>query len=115
MDIEVRSNEGHELHVLVYQIKRLGLIAELYYGNSKLRSMHTHGGHRNPRSIEREMENGHVHFPTKRYPLVRSQSTYAYEIDFDVEDRIDFLFMFCELMNIDIDSVQLSLESGGRR
>lgn len=113
-ELEVRTSEGHELHLLAYRAGRIGLVAELHHGDVKLRSMHNHYGHRNPGS-EVVMDNGHIHFPTERFPLIKSKSTYAYEVECPDDDILDFLDTFCALLNISIDVLQMTLEAGGRR
>ena len=106
-DIQVTSN-GRPGYKLKAYADRVGhLFAELHYGNRKTRSLHTHEGHKNPMEQD-ELPNGHMHFPTHRYPLEQGQSQYAYEEWCDEHDELEaFLLHFCDLLCINIDASQL--------
>ena len=106
-DIQVTSN-GRPGYKLKAYADRVGhLFAELHYGNRKIRSLHTHDGHKNPNKRD-ELPNGHMHFPTRRYPLAQGRSQHAYEewCD-DYGDLVAFLLHFCHLLGIEIDASQL--------
>ena len=114
LEIEVVSNEGDRMSLKAYRWKG-GLVAELHIGNEKLRSFHTHSGHRHPHGCYR-MTNGHMHFPTNKFPLVYGGNSYAYEQHCSDADCLNtFVELFCSLLNISIDTFQLFLGTGGRR
>ena len=115
LEMSVFTYDGHELTLVAYRNKWQELYAELHMGDRKIRSLHTHQGHRNP-SHEEEMSNGHMHFPTEQFPLAENRSQYAYEVDCDDMDRLtDIVQYFGALLDIEIDALQLQLEQGGRR
>ena len=114
LELEVVSNEGHRMSLKAYVWKG-GLVADLHLGDEKLRSLHTHSDHRDPRGHYR-MPNGHIHYPTYKFPLVTGCSSYAYEQDCSAGDCLnDFVELFCSLLNIEMNAFQLMLDTGGRR
>ncbi len=115
LELPVVTEEGHQLNLLSYMRKGGELYTELHYGDIKLRSLHTHAGHRNP-GEDQEMPDGHMHFPTTLYPLIGSKNTYAYEIDCpSMDSPTDLVSFFCTMLDIDLDSLQLHMDTGGRR
>ena len=107
------SEEGHLLLLVGYRTKE-ELYAELHWNDIKIRALHTHPRHRNPGSRSR-MADGHMHFPTSKYPLIGHRSSYAYEEDCnDWSDLNSFIEVFCTMLNIELDTYQLVLEHGGR-
>ena len=109
------TSEWQNLSLVAYGTKWGDLVVELHKGDEKLRSFHTHEGHHNPGHAE-VMDDGHMHFPTAKYPLIRNRSEYAYEVDCPPMHRLTDIAQFVgALLNIDIDSLQLHLDSGGRR
>ena len=86
-------------------------MADLYHQSVKMRALHTHEGHRNP-GDRYSLHNGHVHFPTLAFPLVYGKSSYAYESDCsDSEDLVLFIELFCALLDIELGSFQLIIDS----
>ena len=80
-----------------------------------MRALHTHNGHRNP-GEDVEMPDGHMHFPTRWHPLVVSKSSYTYEFECDEHKSLEpFVLLFCALLDIEIDSLQFEMDTGGRR
>ncbi len=115
MEMSVVSEEGHNLTLVAYMEKWSKSYVELYRGDLKIRSLHSHSGHSNP-EYGIEIGNGHMHFPSQNYPLVEKKSQYAYAVDFPFMDRLtDSVQFFGTVVNIEIDALQLQLESGGRR
>ena len=114
LEMNVIASEGQEITLLAYKEKWGEVIVELHRGDEKIRSLHTHEGHRNP-GHGYGMSDGHMHFPTRQYPLVKNRSQYAYEVDCPYMDRLtDIVQYFGGFLNIEIDALQLQLENGGR-
>ena len=87
------------------------MIGDLYHQSVKMRALHTHEGYRNP-GEPFSLHNGHVHFPTLAFPLVYGRSSYAYESDCsDSEDLVLFVELFCALLDIELGSFQLIIDS----
>ena len=109
-ELRVESDQGDELLLKAY--KEGGeMIAELHYESDKIRALHTHEGHLNP-GWQQPLPNGHMHFPTNRYPLVRGASSYAYEIPCsDEENLVLFIELFCALLDIELGALQTTLDS----
>ena len=106
-DIHVTSNGRPGFRLKAYANPVGHLFAELHYGSRKIRALHTHEGHKNPKGQD-ELPNGHMHFPTHRHPLVSDRLQYAYEVCCDEYDPLDvFLLCFCDLLGIKIDPSQL--------
>lgn len=107
------SDEANGLLLVAYKTKN-ELYAELHWDDVKIRALHTHPGHCNP-GCWSPMPDGHMHFPTYRFPLIGNRSTYAYVEDCDdYHDLNSFVEKFCALLNIELDTYQLILEHGGR-
>ena len=90
------------MKLIVYSNKYDNFFAELHDGDTKLRALHTHEGHRNPDPSRTALGGPHMHFPSVRYPLVYGRSSYAYRID-DCPDFgavIDCLRFFCAELGI---------------
>ncbi len=116
IELLVDTPEG-SLDLVAYGDRKGDFFAELHDGNVKLRSLHTHYGHRNPGAPEgTRLENGHMHFPSERYPLITSGYEYGYPIELPKFDYpYDILLFFCDDLDIQIDRMQLQLALGGRR
>jgi len=115
VEMLVVTDDGQTLNLVAYQRSGMIFYTELHRGETKLRSLHNHGGHRNPGN-QPEMENGHMHFPTVNRPLVGFRGTYAYEMDCpEFEESTDQVQFFCAVVDITIDELQLQLRTGGRR
>ena len=113
IELPVLSEEGHSLLLVGYRTKG-ELYAELHWDDIKIRALHTHPGHLNPGS-RHQMADGHMHFPTSKYPLIGHRSSHAYEEDCDdCDDLNSFIEVFCATLNIELDMYQLVLEHGGR-
>ena len=111
--LRVESDAGEEL--LLNSFRRGGgdLMAELYFQDVKMRALHTHDDHLNPDGYL--MPNGHMHFPTYRFPLTRGNSSYAYEVDCtDDIDLNEFMDIFCALLNMHKGNFQLPLPTQRR-
>ncbi len=113
-ELQVESNRGDDLMLKAYKERRQ-MIAELHYRSTKIRALHTHEGHRNPR-CPRPLPNGHMHFPTNNYPLGGGPSSYAYEIPCsDEENLVFFIGLFCAELDIELGAFQMTLDSATRR
>ena len=103
IELLVETPEGDRLQVLGFVEKGNRFVAELHFGDLKLRAMHTHPRHCNPGSSW-HMSDGHIHFPTKEFP----QGRYAYEVYCpDDCEFLEFLQDFAAVINLDISDVQL--------
>ena len=115
MELSVITEEGHYLNLLSYMTKGGDLYTELHHGDIKLRSLHTHPGHRNPGEYD-EAPDGHMHFPKTLYPLIGGRNTYAYEVDCPgMDSTTDLVSFFCTILDINLDSLQLQMDTGGRQ
>lgn len=109
VDSVVVTADGEQLQFVAYVEKGRNFIAELYFGETLLRSMHTHYGHRNPDSSG-PFPDGHIHFPTVQYPLVVRGRSYAYEMLLPEDTEfVQFLQDFAAVINLDFPVTQLSL------
>ena len=114
LEFQVESDQGHDLLLKAYK-EGGNLIAELHYQSVKMRALHTHEFHHNPR-CRQPLPNGHMHFPTNRYPLGTGPSSYAYETHCSDEESLAlFLELFCALLNIESRSFQTTLDSATSR
>ena len=111
--LRVESDAGEELQLNAFRRGGGDLMAELYLQDLKMRALHTHDDHLNPDGYL--LPNGHMHFPTYKFPLSRGNSSYAYEVDCtdDVELN-EFLDIFCALLNIYKGNFQLPLPTQRR-
>ena len=113
-EFRVESDQGHDLLLKVYK-EGGNLIAELHHQSVKMRALHTHEFHHNPR-CRQPLPNGHMHFPTSTYPLSTAPSSYAYEIHCsDEENLAHFLALFCALLNIELGAFQTTVDSATSR
>jgi len=110
-DIEfvITTQEGHMLHMTGYCLPDLEEChLDLQHGKVILRKFHTHEGHINPMRQNHPTARLHMHFPSIRFPLIESRSSYAYSIDdgdgFD--DVADCLEFFCAELDIDLGGWQ---------
>ena len=111
MGLQVESDLHDDPLILRAYRQRNGLYAELYYQAVKIRALHTHDGHRNP-GDRFHLLNGHMHFPTVEFPLIANRSSYAYEVNCSAEvDLVEFINLFCDLLNIKLGSFQATLDS----
>ena len=111
LELQIETNEGNVALLRAYRRKGGDLMADLYHQSVKMRALHTHEGHRNP-GERYSLPNGHVHFPTLAFPLVYGRSSYAYESDCsDSEDLALFVELFCALLDIELGSFQLIIDS----
>ncbi len=110
-ELQIETNEGNVVLLRAYRRKGGDLIADLYHQSVKMRALHTHEGHRNPED-RYSIPNGHIHFPTLAFPLVYGRSSYAYESDCsDSENLALFVELFCALLDIELGSFQLIIDS----
>jgi len=115
-ELIVDNAEYHTLHLVAYQQGDGEFYVELHHGDTKLRSLHTHDSHRNPDPERTVVPGPHVHFPSRRFPLLYGREEYAYPLDTPrFSDSIDSILFFCAHVGIDIDSMQLQLAFGGGR
>lgn len=113
MRLRVDSDAGEELLLNAFRRGGGDLMAELYFGDLKMRALHTHDDHLNPDGYL--MPNGHMHFPTYRFPLTRGNSSYAYEVDCtDDVELSEFVDIFCALLDIQKGNFQLPLPTQRR-
>lgn len=110
-ELQIETNEGNVVSLRAYRRKGGDLMADLYHQSVKVRALHTHEGHRNP-GERYSLPNGHIHFPTLAFPLVYGRSSYAYESDCsDSEDLVLFVELFCALLDIELGSFQMIIDS----
>ena len=110
-ELQIETNEGNVVLLQAYRRKGGDLMADLYHQSVKTRALHTHEGHRNP-GDRYSLHNGHIHFPTLTFPLAYGRSSYAYESDCsDSEDLALFVELFCDLLDIELGSFQLIIDS----
>ena len=113
-EFAIESNLGEDLLLKAYKEGRQ-MIAELHYHSTKIRALHTHDGHWNPRGSQ-PLPNGHMHFPTNNFPLGSGPSSYAYEIACsDEENLVLFIGLFCAELDIELGAFQITLDSASRR
>ena len=114
LELLVITEEGQQLTLVAYLRKGSGLFVELHKGDEKWRSLHSHYGHCNPGSHD-EIPDGHMHFPTEKYPLIGGEKTYAYGIECpDLDTPEEFVQLFCAILNVNLDALQLQLGTSGR-
>lgn len=114
LELQVESDLRDDPLILRAYRQRNGLYAELHYQSLKIRALHTHDGHRNPGDRFR-LPNGHMHFPTVEFPLIANHSSYAYEVDCSTDvSLVEFIGLFCDLLNIRLGWFQATLDSVGR-
>ena len=114
LELLVVTEEGHQLTLVEYVRKGSGLFVELHRGDEKWRSLHSHYGHRNPGSHD-EIPDGHMHFPTEKCPLIGGKETYAYGVECpDLDTPDEFVQLFCAILNVNLDAMQLQLDTSGR-
>lgn len=110
-DFQLETDEGDVISLRAYRRRGGDLIADLHYHSVKMRALHTHEGHRNPRSQHR-LPNGHMHFPTTHFPLVTGKSSFAYESPCsDDQELVLFIDDFCALLGIELGPFQLTLDA----
>ena len=106
--LRVESDTGEDLLLNVFRRGGGDLMAELYFRDLKMRALHTHDGHLNPDG--NLTPNGHMHFPTHRFPLTRGNSSYAYDLDCSDDVTLyQFVEIFCFSLEIDLGNFQLPL------
>ena len=111
VELRVVTEEAHELRLRIFRRKGGDWMAELYWGTTKVRALHTHSGHRNP-NHHGALPNGHIHFPTNRYRLVEGGNSYAYEHNCDEDiDGHDFLQVSCAVLDINLDEFQTRFDT----
>ncbi len=116
IELVVDTEEGHSLDLVAYRKPDGELYAELHNAQVKLRSLHTHDGHRNPDPERTPVSGPHMHFPSRKFPLLVSRHEYAYPIEMSrLYEPFDILQFFCQELDIRIDEHQFQLDLGGRR
>ena len=105
--LHVESSAG-QLMVLDGYESQGHVYVELRMGKLILRKLHTHSGHRNPDSKE-EVDGVHMHFPSRRFPLLKDRRSHAYRIDAEIDCVADGLQLFCLLTNIEVEGIQAYL------
>lgn len=113
VDIPVQTIEDHALNLTGY-IDGLGQVyLALHHGTDTLRKHHTHSSHYNPGG---DLVDGpHMHFPSRRHPLVEGRSSYAYPLDDSddyYDDITDAVELFCSELDITITNWQPYLAQG---
>ena len=100
----ISTREGHTLHLTGYCLTDL---EECYLALQQrklvLRKFHAHEGHINPMGRNHPITRIHMHFPSIKFPLIESRSSYAYSIDEDGFNNVaDCLEFFCAELSIDL-------------
>ncbi len=93
--------------IVAHQNRRQDIYIELKEGRRALRKLHSHEGHYNPGGIL--VPRAHMHFPSRRYPLLPDGSSYAYPVEAEMETAADGVLYFCDLLGISIDGIQYFL------
>ncbi len=113
-ELQIESDRDAMLLLRAYRRKGGDLMAELHHQSVKMRALHTHEGHRNP-GCRHPLPDGHMHFPSVRYPLESGPLSYAYELDCPDDDHlVIFIDRFCALLDIQLGPFQLTLNSAGQ-
>lgn len=102
--LRVVGRDAPLMLITAHQNRRQDIFIELKEGNRVLRELHTHEGHRNPGGIL--VPGTHVHFPSRKFPLLKHSSSYAYPIEMEIESVAEGVFYFCDLLEISIDGIQ---------
>jgi len=108
VELIVTTREGHTLHLTGYCLPDLEeCYLDLQQGRLVLRKFHAHEGHINPMRRNHPIARIHMHFPSIKFPLIESRSSYAYSIDEDgFADVADCLKFFCAELSIDLGGWQ---------
>lgn len=110
VELIVYTDQGQQLTLLAYETKSTDVYTELHRGDTKLRALHTHDGHRNPYPDNTEVDGCHMHFPSIKFALVVNKSSYAYELDCpDLHYSTDSVEFFCSEIGITIEGLQYLL------
>jgi len=113
MNYRVLTDQGHILSLHAFT-QWDGLHVDLQSSDMMLRKLHTHDYHHNPDGME--VPGPHIHFPSLKYPMVRSKSEWAYPIDLeDSDDLVECIKALCYEVGIDIETLQFQFDSGRRR
>ena len=90
--------------ISAYQDRRLNVYIEMREGNSVLRELHTHEGHRNPGG---DLVPGtHMHFPSRDFPLRKNERSFAYPVETELETVAEGVWYFCNMLGISTDGIQ---------
>lgn len=110
-ELQLESDDGDVVLLRAYRRKGGDLMAELHHQSVKMRALHTHEGHRNPR-CRLSLPDGHMHFPSVIFPLAEGKSSYAYEMDCSNDEHlVNFIDKFCAILDIQLGPFQLTLDS----
>ena len=90
--------------ITAYQTRRQAIYIELKEGIRVLRKMHSHEGHHNPGGVL--VPSTHMHFPSRKFPLLADGSSFAYPVEMEMETVADGISYFCNLLEISIDGIQ---------
>ena len=108
MTYRVESSQGHILSLHAYT-QWSGLYVDLQSSDMMVRKLHTHESHYNPDGME--VPGPHIHFPSLKYPLIRSKSEWAYPIELaDPDDLHECVQALCFELDIDIESLQFQFD-----
>lgn len=114
LELIVKNEDGQQLTLLAYRYKGREFISEVHRHDAKLRALHSHDGHRNPGRNETPIENGHIHFPSRLHPLLKSHTSYAYSVNCPrFVDTVHCLEFFCAELNIGLEALQMPLPDRG--
>ena len=105
VDIPVLTDENHLLSLTGYMNTLGSVYLDLQYEREFLRKFHTHREHHNPDG--KIVDNSHMHFPSRNYPLAKKGKSYAYPLD-DVADDIDDIIEAVDFLCVELD---ISLET----
>jgi hypothetical protein len=101
------TSEGHTLHITSHVRRDGNVFTEIHSGDTVLREFHTHDGHRNPAPTYTPVPGSHVHFPSRRNPLVYRGNSYAYCVDCDwVETAFEGIQALCDELDFTIIAAQ---------
>ena len=115
VELLVEWDQGDHLLLRAYRRGGGDLMAELHHRDVKVRSLHTHVGHRNPGGFY-SLPDGHMHFPSTAFPMLNKSDTYAYELDCTDDDSlVDFILLFCDLLDIGRGNFQVTFDAARGR
>ena len=116
IEFVVTTQNGDTLHLTGYYLPDAEqCYLDLHHGRAVLRKFHGHEGHRNPNGFGNSVAYLHMHFPSRKYPLVEYKSSYAYALDGDrFGDVADYLSFFCAALDIDLNEWQSYLTESQR-